>query len=105
MSHFLGGVVFSPFHISGLSSVAAAMVLTIVFLSTGIAWYSIHSSSVSLAAASARDHVRCVVNHEHDDWHTEPGDVSAFFTHHLGTARPVNFENLGMHLVRTRICN
>lgn len=105
MSHFLDGVVFSPFHISGLSSVAAAMLLTIVFLSTGIAWYSIHSSSVSLAAASARDHVRCVVNHEHDDWHTEPGDVSAFFTHHLGTARPVNFENLGMHLVRTRICD
>jgi len=96
---------FFPFRVAAFSPAAAAMVLTIVLLSTGVAWYAFRSSPISLAAASARDHVRCVVNHEHEDWHTEPSDISAFFMHHLGTAQPVNLENLGMHLVRTRICN
>lgn len=85
------------------SSMAGALAMLLV-LSGGL-WYFVRSTQVTLPTASARDHIRCVINHEHDDWHTQPKDVAAFFEQHLGTAHPVNYEALGLNLVRTRICN
>ncbi len=86
------------------ASLTAGALAMLLVLSGGL-WYFVRSTQVTLPAASARDHVRCVINHEHEDWHTQPKDVAAFFEQHLGTAHPVDYQALGLSLVRTRICN
>ena len=85
------------------SALAGAFAMLLVLF--GGLWYFVRSAQITLPAASARDHVRCVLNHEHEDWHTQPKDVAAFFEQHLGTGHPVNYQALGLNLVRTRICN
>ena len=90
-------------HWSGTPAIALTLATLLVLV--GGTWYRLHSVRVSLPVASARDHIRCVVHHEHDDWHTQPREMSAFLEQHLGSAQPIDYQSLGLHLVRTRICN
>ena len=88
---------------SGTMTIALTLATLLVLV--GGTRYLLHSVRVPLPVASARDHIRCVINREHQDWHTQPREISAFLEQHLGSPQPLDYQSLGLRLVRTRICN
>ena len=93
----------SIFSIPTFRMAAAAVTLALIAIVGMFFW---QNRGVSLYAASHRDHVRCVRNHEHDDWIKAAPAVSAFLQKNLGVdAVPFDYEALGLRFVRTRVCN
>lgn len=93
----------SIFSVPNFQMVTATVAVLLIATISLLFW---NNRSVSLFAASHRDHIRCVRNHEHDDWLKAPTEVSVFLQKHLGvSAVPFDYEALGLRLMRTRICN